>query len=349
MQSFISETLDAILKRTTSAVKDAVIILPSQRAKVFVKQALKDKINTGFLPEVITIEQFISNVSKIEKIDNIQLLFHFYSIYKKIEPNPDRFDVFYSWAFTVLQDYNEIDQHLVNPKEIFEYLKDIQRLKKWTVDGVFKETPLIKSHQDFLEKLYDYYIPLYAYLKENGVGYQGVMYREACGAITNFLENNTTNYFFVGFNALNKAEEFLFKRVLEKGYSDVYWDLDTAFFNSNHQAGKFIRQYKKTWRYYEKNELQLLSSHFNTNKHIEVIGASKNVTQIKYAGQLLEDIKDFKNTALVLADETLLPVTLNALPPKLEAVNITMGYPLKDMPTTVYCLLYLNCIYLKKS
>ena len=35
-----------------------------------------------------------------------------------------------------------------------------------------------------------------------------------------------------------------------------------------------------------------------------------------------------------MADETLLPITLNSLPKSVEAINITMGYPLKDIPTT---------------
>lgn len=129
MQSFISETLDAILK-TTKSFEDVVFILPSQRAKVFLKQTLKDKISVGFLPETLNIEQFIQQVSGIDKADSIQLLFHFYTIYKSLEEKPDSFDTFSSWAFTVLQDFNEIDQHLVNTREIFVYIRDIQRLKK---------------------------------------------------------------------------------------------------------------------------------------------------------------------------------------------------------------------------
>jgi len=35
-----------------------------------------------------------------------------------------------------------------------------------------------------------------------------------------------------------------------------------------------------------------------------------------------------------LADETLLPITLNSLPKNTTAINITMGYPLKDVPVT---------------
>ena len=334
MQSFISETLDAILK-TTKSFENVIFILPSQRAKVFLKQTLKDKISVGFLPETINIEQFVQQVSGIEKADSIQLLFHFYTIYKNLEKEPDSFDTFSSWAFTVLQDFNEIDQHLVDTKEIFEYIKDIERLKKWSVTGTFTETEFMKDHSSFLEKLNNFYPPLYQFLVEKKIGYQGLMYREACHNIDAYIEKNShKKFFFIGFNALNKAEEFLFQKVLESNNAAIYWDLDEAFFNSNHQAGTFIRKYKKEWKYYEKNPLKTLSTSFSGPKNIQVIGASKNTTQIKYAGEILENFTNFKNTALILADETLLPITLNSLPKNINAINITMGYPLKDIPTT---------------
>jgi len=334
MQSFISTTIETILK-TTESFEDVVFVLPSQRAKVFVKQTFKDKITVGFLPEIINVEQFINKISGIEKADSIQLLFHFYTIYKGIEKDPVSFDVFASWAFTVIQDFNEIDQHLIKTKDIFHYLRDIQRLKKWSVEGEFKETELMKDHYLFLEKLNTYYNAFYKFLIENNIGYQGLIYRESCKKIDSFLEQNASKkFFFIGFNALNAAEELLFQKVLERGNSEVYWDIDEVFFKSNHQAGKFIRKYKKEWRYYEKNKIKTLGDTFSTSKHIEVIGASKNTTQIKYAGEILEKITDFKNTALVLADETLLPITLNSLPKNINAINITMGYPLKDVPTT---------------
>ena len=123
MQSFISDTLQDIIK-TSKSFENSVFILPSQRAKIFLKQELKDTIGLGFLPEIINIEQFIHQISEIQKVDSIQLLFSFYEVYEKIEKNPDSFDVFSSWAFTVLQDFNEIYQHLLDSKEIFTYIKD---------------------------------------------------------------------------------------------------------------------------------------------------------------------------------------------------------------------------------
>jgi hypothetical protein len=334
MQSFISETLDDILQ-TTKSFENVVFILPSQRAKVFVKQTFKDKISVGFLPEMLNIEQFIYQISGVQKADNIQLLFHFYTIYKSTEKNPDSFDTFSTWALTVLQDFNEIDQHLINTKEIFTYLRDIERLRKWSVKGTFKETELIKDHYSFLEKLNNYYTAFYQFLLDKNIGYQGLMYREASKKVDVFLDKNTDKkFFFIGFNALNKAEEFLFQKVLGNGNSEIYWDIDEAFFNSNHQAGKFIRKYKKEWKYFEKNKLKSLGNSFLAAKKIQVIGAAKNNTQIKYIGEILEENPDFKNTALVLADETLLPITLSSLPKNINAINITMGYPLKDIPTT---------------
>tara|TARA_B110000046_G_scaffold185997_1_gene231173 strand:+ start:12979 stop:15723 length:2745 start_codon:yes stop_codon:yes gene_type:complete len=336
MQSFISETLDDILK-TTKSFENVVFVLPSQRAKVFVKQTFKDKISVGFLPEMLNIEEFIQEVSGVQKADNIQLLFHFYTIYKSVEKNPDSFDTFSSWALTVLQDFNEIDQHLINPKDIFIYLRDIERLRKWSVKGTFKETELMQDHYSFLEKLHTYYTAFYQFLIQENIGYQGLMYREASKKIDRFLnknKNKSKKIFFIGFNALNKAEEFLFQKVLENENSEIYWDIDEAFFNSNHQAGKFIRKYKKEWKYFENKQLKSLGSTFLSPKKIQVIGAAKNNTQIKYIGEILEENSNFKNTALVLADETLLPITLNSLPKNIKAINITMGYPLKDIPTT---------------
>ena len=334
MHTFISETIDDILIKHSS-FEDCVFILPSQRAGVFVKDAFKKKIVTGFLQEIKTIESFVSEISEITKADSIQLLFHFYSIYCEIEKHPDTFDVFSSWASVVLQDFNEIDQYLVNSDDIFTYLRDIQRMKKWSVKGKFKETELIKDHLIYMEKLGVYYSKFYVFLLDKKVGYQGFMYREATKKIYQFLEKNTyKKFFFIGFNALNKAEETLFKIILDNQSSDIYWDIDATFFYGVHSAGSFIRKYKKEWSYFEKNELKVISNNFNSKKNIEIIGAPKNISQLKYAGEILEKFNNHESTALVLGDESLLSVALNSIPKNVRGINITMGYPLQNVPTS---------------
>ena len=353
MQTFISETLNTILTKQKS-FENTVFVLPSQRAGVFVKQALKETIEVGFLPRILNIEQFIEEVSGLHKIDSIQILFHFYAIYKKVENEPEDFENFISWAFTVVQDFNEVDQHLVDPKQIFTYLRDIQRLKNWSVKKPFQETKMVKNHFSFLEKLETYYTEFYQFLLEKKIGYQGLIYREATKKIETYIDKNKRqNFVFMGFNALNKAEEYLFQQLLSAGNTDVYWDIDVNFLKNNHQAGTFIRKYKAEWKYYLTNPISTVSSNFERDKNIEVIGASKNSTQIKYVGELLNKLPNYNKTAYVLADESLLPITLNSLPKKVEAVNITMGYPLKDIPTTSLFIsifqLFLTQVKLNKS
>ena len=334
MQSFISATLQDIIK-TSKSFENAVFILPSQRAKVFVKQACKEHLTVGFLPEIITIEQLIQQISEIEKADTIYLLFQFYEVYKNIEKNPDSFDVFASWAFTVLQDFNEIDQHLVDSKDIFVYIRDIERLKKWSVKGTFSETELIKNHHNFLEKLQEYYAAFYGFLLHQKSGYQGMLYRESCKKIDQFAtKNQQKKFFFIGFNALNKAEEFIFQKMLESNNATIYWDIDEVFLHSNHQAGNFMRKYKSTWKYFEKNPIKTPVNYFSSEKNIQIIGAAKSITQQKYVAEILENLPNLNNTALVLADETLLPIALNSLPKNVNGINITMGYPLKDVPAS---------------
>lgn len=334
MQTFISETLKSIIDHQNS-FENTIIILPSQRAGVFLKHELKKEISVGFLPRILNIEEFIEEVTEFKKIDTVQLLFHFYTVYKNTEKQIEEFDSFFTWAITVLQDFNDVDQHLINSKDLFNYIKDIERLKKWSVNKPLEETKMMKNHFSFMERLDVYYNEFYQFLVDRKIGYQGLIYREATNKIEEYASRNNKNkFYFIGFNALNKSEEFLFQQMLLQGNTEVFWDIDELFLNSKHQAGTFIRKYKNDWKYYLTNPIKTVSSSFKNLKNIEIIGASKNVTQIKYAGEIIKKLSSHTNTAYVLADESLLPITLNSLPKEVQAINITMGYPLKDIPTT---------------
>ena len=333
MQAFISESIDDIL-RYNSTLENVVIVLPSQRAKVFVRSVLKQKIRIGFLPRLLNIEEWISEVSQIQRVESSLLLFEFYKVYAAVEKHPEPFQNFIDWAPTVLNDFNEIDQYLVETKRIFDYVRDIERLQNWSVTGTFQETDLIKSHRYFLEKLNPLYNQLYQNLKSKNQGYQGLLYREAVSNFEDYLETNSKiNFYCIGFNALNKAEEVLMKRVLTHNSSDIYWDIDSVFLEDNHQVASFISKYKSSWEYYEDHEFKSVGNNFSKLEDIQVIGASKQVSQMKYVSELLAQ-NDAKKTALILGDESVLPVVLNSIPKNINGVNITMGYQLKDLPIT---------------
>jgi len=337
VQIYLNNVIQDILAKTDN-LSNYTFILPSKRAGIFLKDEIKSSLaQTTILPKIVSIEEFIQELSAINSIDTTALLFEFYYIYKQNTPanEIDSFDQFSTWASILLQDFNEIDRHLIDPTYIFGYLKDIKRLEE-LLKGEQK-TDLIKTRFRFFEKLETYYTSFYKYLLEKKVGYQGLQYREAVENIHFYIDNAAeTNIVFVGFNALNKAEEKIFQEFLNSGIASIYWDIDSSYYNSNHSASSFIKKYHKNWSYYKDNSFNWMTDNFTSKKIIKIIGAPKKTSQIKYAAELLTTLKDitenYKNTALVLADESFLTPMLSSLPKNVENVNITMGYELKNIP-----------------
>ena len=354
MKTFLSEVVTAILENSIQ-LSNTICVLPSERAGVFLKEELKKQVNqTSFLPEIISIEKFIETVSGFFKMESVPLLFEFYKVYLEVETDsPESFDVFSQWANIALQDFNEIDRHLVDAEELFAYLRDIKRIEDWDVETPASASEMLRNHLGFMENLGSYYFAFYQHLIASKKGYQGFLYREAANNIKSFIsKSKNKRIVLIGFNALNKAEELVFKTLLESGIAEVYWDSDEYYMNSKKEAGAFLRKYKSEWPYFKQHTFQSISNNFSQEKQISEIAASKNITQIKGMGALISKLESNERTALVLADESLLSLTLNSLPKNVNKLNITMGYLLKDMPISGFFEslfeLYLNQFKLDK-
>lgn len=335
MSTFLSNVVNDLIKKGEN-ISEITFILPSKRAGVFLKKELKNNIEKSVvIPKILSIEDFVQNLSSLSLIDNTTLLFEFYTIYKENTKKEEleTFDVFSKWATIVLQDFNEIDRHLVDANTIFSYLNDIDRIEKWSLDKV-NDTKYVKNYLSFFDKLYLYYNKLNKHLLAKKLAYQGLQYREANENLHNFINSKPKNQFiFAGFNALNKAEELIIKELLAENLATIYWDVDQYYLNE-HPASKFIKEYKK-WNYFENHPFNWISKNLYEKKSIKIIGAPKNNTQAKYVGEVLDKIHgenpNFENTALVLSDESLLPVTLSSFPESVKQINITMGYDLVNM------------------
>ncbi|MEI6864922.1 PD-(D/E)XK nuclease family protein [Flavicella sp.] len=354
MKTFLSEVVNSILGSATQ-LSNTICVLPSERAGVFLKEEFKKQIDqTTFLPKVVSIEKFIESISGYHKMESVPLLFEFYKVYLEVEQsNPESFDVFSQWASIAIQDFNEIDRHLVDAEDLFSYLRDIKRIESWDLESPDSASKMVLNHLGFMENLGNYYFSFYKHLKKTKKGHQGFLYREAAGNVKDFIvEHKNKQIVLIGFNALNKAEEMIFKTLLDSGISKIYWDSDEYYVNSKKEAGVFLRKYKTEWSYFKKNTFNSVANNFSAQKEIFEIATSKNVTQIKGVGELLSTMKSNEKTALVLADESLLSLTLNSLPENVDKLNITMGYLLKDMPISGFFEtlfeLYLNQIKLDK-
>ena len=347
MQSFLSEVIkDVVFKH--SDLSHITFVLPSKRAGLFLKSEIKEQINhSAFFPVILSIEDFIKEISNLENVDNVTLLFEFYKVYLTncIHETADSFDTFSKWAHILLQDFNEIDSNLIDADNILTYVSDSKRIESWNLKND-DQTSLTSNYLNFFKKIKIYYEQLYAYLLDKKIGYQGMLYREADKKTTSFISNNKQiKFIFAGFNALTKAEEKIIHTFLLQGIAEIYWDTDTFYLENNLEAGKYFKEYQKNWAFYNTHKFQWVRDNFNTKKNIQIHGVPKNITQIKQVATILKEIHknqgNLQNTAVVLSNEKLLPVLLNSLPNEVKNANITMGYSLQNIPvSTLFELIF---------
>ncbi len=339
--TFLSKLTDELINQFPDNLSDITIVLPSKRARVFLIENIQSKLSKPiFTPNIVSIEEFIQEISGLRTIDSMEVLFEFYAVYSSITDKKDiqDFETFSYWAKTLIQDFNEIDRYLLDQKHVFSYLKDVEALKRWDLE-LNQTTKLIDSTLEFWDKLPNYYNSFYKYLLDKKIGYQGLLYRESIHNLETFTKEIPTSnkIVFAGFNALNQAEERIFQYLLLHEKALVYWDIDYSILQDNfHDAGLFIRKYKKEWKQYANQSFKWIDTHFEQEKNIQIIGTPKTVGQTKIVGNLIEEIQtnnpDLQNTAVVLGDENLLLPVLYNLPETVESLNITMGYPSKNNP-----------------
>ena len=346
MITFLEETL-AKIKEETSALSELVIILPSKRACGFLLNHLKSSADkTFFSPKISSIEEFIQEISNLKIIDPTELLFESYKVYLKVISNQekDSFEVYSSWATPLLNDFNEIDRHLISTNSFFNYLSTIKNINHWGVQN--EQTQLVKNYLKFWNSLPSFYDLLRTELIHKNQGYQGLIYREAAENIEYYKSNSSNKtHIFIGFNALNTSEQTIIQELLEVDQTRIYWDIDQFFYNDKiHNSSYFIRKYMSTWSFFKSNPIAYISDNYSSHKNIDIIEAQKNISQVKYIGDLLSklNISELNQTAVVLADENLLIPLLHSIPKNVEKVNITMGISLKQFQITDFFILLIT-------
>jgi len=343
--TFLDKIAQVLIENYSDQLVNTVVVLPNKRAKIFLIEALKKQVsNTILAPEIISIEDFIQDIAAIRTVDPIELLFEFYEVYLSVteKTHQQSFELFANWAKTLLQDFNEIDRYLLDPTHVLSYLKDIEDIKRWGVE-VENKTQLLENYIDFWKLLPYYYQSLYQHLLNKGIGYQGLIYREAVENLNHFSNSISSKQFvFAGFNALNASEEKIIQHLIANDQAKIYWDADQTFLNDPyHDAGLFLRRFKENWKHYKSNPFEWIVNDFSETKNIQIIGTPKSIGQAKISGSIIEKIIDDNPTtsldkvAIVLGEENLLVPLLYSLPSTVGALNITMGYSGKNNPAQI--------------
>tara|TARA_R110002020_G_scaffold41071_3_gene121240 strand:- start:76 stop:2790 length:2715 start_codon:yes stop_codon:yes gene_type:complete len=340
MTTFIDEIIENLLAQAID-VSTITVILPSKRAGAFFRKTLSNKLSgkTLFLPQILSIEDLISEISGLNPATQTQLQLELYHTYLNTNTTGDKdsFLEFLGWAQTLLGDLNEIDRHLIPTNDFFNYLTAIKELDHWST--LSSESEIVSNYLTFWKSISPYYLNFKKSLEDKGLGYQGMIYRKAAELAKDYATRQKNKFVFAGFNALNTAEQEIIQTFLNQEKAFVYWDLDKYFLeDEKHAVSRFIREYKITWDYYKINEFPIGFDNFNTHKQIKSVAISQNIGQVKYVGQLLEKMSqnELNETAIILGDEALLLPLLNSLPPNITHLNVTMGLPLSQVPDSSF-------------
>ena len=319
--------------------EELCFIVPNKRSALHLTQAITAQLESPTIaPEIIDIDSFIRNLSRLEAPPKMDQLFALYNSYCQVVDSKERNDfiTFLGWGDTLLGDLDAIDRNLLQRKEVFGLLAGMQEIKAWGSD----DNDFVRRYLSFWKALPEMYDSFSSALLEKGCGTTGMLCREAVRNLEVFLEAQPkTRFIICGFNALTESESTLFQSILAQNRGKIYWDADTYFLqNPQEQSGQYLKKYKN-WPYYENQPF--LGSHntFLNHKEIEVIETSGRIAQAKQVGSILKDLSTTKlgweRVAVVLPDESLLNPILHALPPEINKLNITMGQPLQQQPIAV--------------
>ena len=340
VNSFLGNVVQT-LKAQQPDCENMCFILPNRRAQLFLQKELTAALEPPLiLPEAFSIDDFVVAISTLKPATDLeqqQILYQSYcrSIDKKQKPKT--FETFLGWSAPLLKDLNNIDQYLVERKDFFSYMSSLHEIRAWGQ----AQDKIIQDYTASWKRLPDMYDEFMHCLEENGQTTPGMCYRMTTELLETFLQHNSkTQFVFCGFNALSPSEIFIVRELLTQGRAQIFWDIDKRMLDDElHQAGRFIREYVSSWPEYQMQNFDQAHELFCAPKNVEVIEVQQQVGQAKEIGALLakmDEQQDWSKTAVVLADESLLMPLLYALPPSIEKLNITMGFPLDKHPIAIF-------------
>ncbi len=371
MERFLAQSAKYIFTKHPNELRDICVVFPNRRSGVFFTSYLQKEISGSVLaPETTTIGELISGYSNLFQGEKLQLISILFEVFKKHTKTTETFDEFYFWGEILLADFNDIDRYLVNAKDIFTNISDIKEIEYifdyltdeqkealehfWGSVAVSGRKEFQEKHLAIWKKLYPIYSEFKRILIEKNIAFGGMIDREV---VENLQEKDFSfdfkKYYFVGLNALNRCEQKFFTHLSRQKKAEFLWDFDKAYLHDKkNEAGRFMRENLK--RFPPPFDFIFDSEIFKSKKNIKIVAVSSTYGQSQQIPNFLKETesdfsKQFDNTAIVLADESLLFSSLGAIPDNIGTVNITMGYPVKNSMIYGFLMLLVNLLKNKKT
>lgn len=356
MKGFLNRVAQHLVERVKRQpevpIQEHTIVFPNKRASLFFNQQLTDYLTPPFwAPRYTTIDEIYQSLSTLVVADKALLVFYLYKAYHEVTHTNESFDQFYSWGEVLLNDFEDIDNNMVDATKLFINITDIEQLTSFDFIDEEQEEVIRKLFANFsteaiteLHKRYlhmwqampDIYHRFRDLLQEAGLAYSGMMKRMVAEQLKlgkaddalRLLESSThkegevrreLHLSIVGFNVLNVTDRVLFLYLRNNYDVCFYWDYDEVYKdNPAFEAGQFISDNIKLFGNSLSDRHDLYRG-LQEPKDIHFVSAVTDSAQSQYVGewlqQTLKDNQPLNKTAVVLCDEHLLMPTLYAIPP----------------------------------
>ena len=356
-KTFLEYVAEDIIGKYGTDLSRIAVVFPNKRAALFLNEHLARIAGQPvWSPAYITISDLFRQHTDLKPADPIKLICDIHKSFTKCTGIDETLDHFYGWGQLLLADFDDIDKNMADANSIFCNLKDIHELddisylddeQKEMLKRFFAnfsddiESELKKRFLSLWSHFGDIYHDYNRRLTEQGIGYEGAIYRKVASEETLHLKYD--KYLFVGFNLIQKVERVLFSRLMKEGKAKFYWDFDEYYMpTARAQQSASVPNNTASFAAYLTdfpNELDNTDRDIYANmrrpKRIRFISSPTENAQARFASNwLLENdrYKAGRKTAVVMCDESILLPIMHSLPPEADKVNITSGFPLAMTP-----------------
>ncbi len=258
MNTFLQSVACDIVAKHPEGLGRVAVIFPNKRASLFFNQALYEVTRkTMWTPAYLTISDLFRSLSAWQVPDQNELIFRLYDVYQQVMANGETLDDFYSWGQLMLSDFDDIDKHCANAKDIFvnlanwqemgdySFLSEEQRESLREYFGKSLDTDSLGSKfNDLWQHLLTIYTDYREALKAEGKAYEGMLCRDVVEHART-MTFRYDHYIFVGFNLVQEVERRLFDAIKEQRRVSFYWNYDHYYLNprsdkQDNEAGKHI-------------------------------------------------------------------------------------------------------------
>ena len=290
-----------------------LIILPSQRSAVYLREEYKKLETTAILPEIMTMDNFVQRISGILPEDNLKIAAIAYKEFIRESENKLYFDEFLLRFEIMLKDFNDIDMYLLDSGNLgnVKEAAELEHAEKGT---------LAKHYFDTMKMMEKIYTTVKENLLKERRGYRGMIYREA--AEGEIQSGDFDNVIIAGFNILTPSEIKLIDFLIKEKRVKLFFDIPEKLLQAKHESAGFIASHLERWAECAENFDE------DINEKIEIRSYSLPVDQT----DILSEVFSSGKGTVVLCDETLMMPVINGLPETADKINITMGYPLIQTP-----------------